>query len=63
VHTHRTALTRYVGANGTRFPYRRFGQNAGQNVGNTGGVPLVFNMPFTGTMDHWDLTVTDGIAL
>jgi len=23
-------------------------------------VPLVFNMHFTGTMDHWDPLVTDG---
>jgi hypothetical protein len=27
-----------------------------------GGVPLVFNMHFTGTMDHWDPLVTDGLA-
>src|SRR5258706_354058 len=26
------------------------------------GVPLVFNQHFTGTMDHWDPSVTDGIA-
>jgi hypothetical protein len=25
-------------------------------------VPLVFNMHFTGTMDHWDPAVTDGFA-
>jgi pimeloyl-ACP methyl ester carboxylesterase len=25
-------------------------------------VPLVFNMHFTGTMDHWDPLVTDGLA-
>ena len=30
--------------------------------GKTGGVPLVFNMHFTGTMDHWDPAVTDGFA-
>ena len=39
---------------GVRFAYRRFGK--------TGGVPLVFNIHFTGTMDHWDPAVTDGIA-
>ena len=52
--THQTAPTRYVSANGIRFAYRRFGK--------TGGVPLVFNMHFTGTMDHWDPKVTDGFA-
>ena len=52
--THQTAPTQYVEANGVRFAYRRFGK--------TGGVPLVFNIHFTGTMDHWDPAVTDGIA-
>jgi pimeloyl-ACP methyl ester carboxylesterase len=52
--THQTAPTRYVDANGTRFAYRRFGKE--------GGVPLVFNMHFMGTMDHWDPAVTDGFA-
>ena len=41
VHTHRTAPTQYVEANGIRFAYRRFGQNGGQNVDRTGSVPLV----------------------
>src|SRR5712664_749152 len=54
VHTHQTAPTRFVEANGTRFAYRRFGKTA--------GVPLVFNQHFTGTMDHWDPAVTDGFA-
>ena len=53
-HTHQTAPTQYVEARGIRFAYRRFGKS--------GSVPLVFNMHFTGTMDHWDPTVTDGIA-
>jgi pimeloyl-ACP methyl ester carboxylesterase len=53
-YTHQTAPTQYVEAQGIRFAYRRFGK--------TGGVPLVFNMHFTGTMDHWDPAVTDGIA-
>ena len=53
-HTHQTAPTQYVEANGIRFAYRRFGK--------TGGVPLVFNIHFTGTMDHWDPAVTDGFA-
>jgi len=53
-HTHQTAPTQFVEANGIRFAYRRFG--------NTAGVPLVFNQHFTGTMDHWDPAVTDGFA-
>jgi pimeloyl-ACP methyl ester carboxylesterase len=53
-HTHQTAPTQFVEANGVRFAYRRFGK--------AGGVPLVFNQHFTGTMDHWDPAVTDGFA-
>jgi pimeloyl-ACP methyl ester carboxylesterase len=53
-HTHQTAPTQFVDAADIRFAYRRFGKS--------GGVPLVFNMHFTGTMDHWDPAVTDGLA-
>jgi pimeloyl-ACP methyl ester carboxylesterase len=53
-HTHQTAPTQFIEANGIRFAYRRFGKK--------GGVPLVFNMHFMGTMDHWDPAVTDGFA-
>ena len=53
-HNHQTAPTQFVEAAGVRFAYRRFGK--------PGGVPLVFNMHFTGTMDHWDPLVTDGLA-
>jgi pimeloyl-ACP methyl ester carboxylesterase len=53
-HTHQTAPTQFVEANGFRFAYRRFGK--------PDGVPLVFNQHFTGTMDHWDPAVTDGLA-
>jgi pimeloyl-ACP methyl ester carboxylesterase len=53
-HTHQTAPTQFVEADGIRFAYRRFGKS--------GGVPLVFNQHFTGTMDHWDPAVTDGLA-
>src|SRR5258708_26286187 len=52
-HSHQTAPTQFVDAAGIRFAYRRFGK--------AGGVPLVFNMHFTGTMDHWDPAVTDGL--
>src|SRR5580698_9688950 len=53
-HTHQTAPTQFVEANGIRFSYRRFGK--------AGGVPLVFNQHFRGTMDYWDPAVTDGLA-
>jgi pimeloyl-ACP methyl ester carboxylesterase len=53
-HTHQTAPTQFVEAKGIRFAYRRFGK--------AGGVPLVFNMHYLGTMDYWDPTVTDGLA-
>src|SRR5260221_627900 len=52
-HTHQTAPTQFVEANGIRFAYRRFG---------LGGVPLVFNQHYIGTMDYWDPAVTDGLA-
>jgi pimeloyl-ACP methyl ester carboxylesterase len=54
IHSHQTAPTQFVEANGIRFAYRRFGK--------PGGVPLVLNMHFTGTMDHWDPLVTNGFA-
>src|SRR5471030_1117239 len=53
-HTHQTAPTQFVDANGIRFAYRRFGK--------AGGVPLVLNINFTGTMDHRDPAVTNGLA-
>ena len=53
-HTHQTVPTQFVEAGGVRFAYRRFGK--------AGGVPLLFNQHFTGTMDHWDPAVTDGLA-
>ena len=54
IHTHQTAPTRFVEANGIRFAYRRFGKAR--------GVPLVFNQHYIGTMDYWDPAVTDGLA-
>src|ERR1700737_1450668 len=54
IHTHQTAPTQFVEANGIRFAYRRFGKAC--------DVPLVFNTHFMGTMDHWDPAVTDGFA-
>src|ERR1700730_9813893 len=54
IHTHQTAPTQFVEANGIRFAYRRFGK--------AGGVPIVFNQHYIGTMDYWHPTVTDGLA-
>ncbi|MBV9748166.1 MAG: alpha/beta hydrolase [Acetobacteraceae bacterium] len=54
MHTHNTAPTQFVEAYGIRFAYRRFGK--------AGGVPIVLNQHFPGTMDHWDPAVTDGLA-
>jgi pimeloyl-ACP methyl ester carboxylesterase len=53
-HSHQTAPTQFVDTADVRFAYRRFGK--------PGGAPLVFNIHFTGTMDHWDPAVTDGFA-
>src|SRR5258705_10745583 len=53
-HTHQTAPTQFAEANGIRFAYRRFGK--------AGGVPIVLNQHYTGTMDYWDPAVTDGMA-
>src|SRR5271154_5976359 len=54
IHTHQTAPTQFVEANSIRFAYRRFGK--------AGGVPIVFNQHYLGTMDYWDPAVTDGLA-
>src|SRR5258708_483393 len=54
IHPHQTAPTQFVEANGIRFAYRR--------LGKAGGVPIVFNQHYIGTMDYWDPTVTDGLA-
>ena len=54
IYAHQTAPTQFVETNGIRFAYRRFGK--------AGGVPLVFNMHYIGTMDYWDPAVTDGLA-
>src|ERR1700730_12057711 len=54
IHTHQTAPTQLVEANGIRFAYRRFGKASGG--------PIVLNQHYTGTMDYWDPAVTDGLA-
>jgi pimeloyl-ACP methyl ester carboxylesterase len=54
LYSHQAAPTQFAEANGIRFAYRRFGK--------TGGMPIVFNQHYIGTMDYWDPTVTDGLA-
>src|ERR1700743_1705285 len=51
---HQTAPTQFVEAAGIRFAYRRFGKKT--------GLPIVMNMHFRGTLDHWDPAITDGLA-
>jgi hypothetical protein len=51
-HTHLSAPTQFVEANGIRFAYRRFGIEQ--------GVPLLPMQHFPGTMDYWDPKITDG---
>ena len=53
-HTHVTAPTRFAEANGTRYAYRRFGEET--------GVPLLFMQHFRGGLDHWDPAITDGFG-
>src|SRR5258705_2262118 len=54
INPHQTSPTQFVEANGIRFAYRRFGK--------AGGMALVFNQHYLGTMDYWDPKVTDGLA-
>jgi hypothetical protein len=46
IHTHQTAPTQFVEANGIRFAYRRFGK--------PGTIPLLFLEYFNSNMDGWD---------
>ena len=53
-YTSLTVPTQFVEADGIRFAYRRWGKS--------GGFPLVFLNYFTGNLDDWDPSVTDGFA-
>jgi pimeloyl-ACP methyl ester carboxylesterase len=53
-HSHQTAPTQFIEADGIRFAYRRFG------AGN--GVPLVFFQHFMGNLDDHDPALTDAFA-
>src|SRR5271154_4984404 len=54
IHTHETAPTQFVEANGIRFAYRRFGK--------PGTIPLLFLEYFNSNMDGWDPDVTNSLA-
>lgn len=53
-HTHNTAPTRFVEADGIRFAYRRFG--------NPTGTPIVLLQHFMGNLDNYDPAVTNALA-
>ncbi len=55
MHTHNTAPTQFVEANGIRFAYRRFG--------NPTGTPIVFLQHFMGNLDNYDPAITDALAV
>jgi pimeloyl-ACP methyl ester carboxylesterase len=54
MHTHETAPTQFLEADGIRFAYRRFGK--------PGTIPLLFLGYFNSNMDGWDPDVTNGLA-
>lgn len=53
-HSHETAPTQFVEADGIRFAYRRFGTGS--------GAPLVFFQHFMGNLDDHDPALTDAFA-
>jgi pimeloyl-ACP methyl ester carboxylesterase len=54
IHTHQTAPTQFVEANGIRFAYRRFGK--------PGTIPLLLLGYFNSNMNGWDPDVTNSLA-
>ena len=51
----KTAPTRFVGANGTRFAYRRYGEPT--------GTPIVLLQHFMGNLDSYDPAITDSLSM
>jgi pimeloyl-ACP methyl ester carboxylesterase len=49
-----TATTQFLQADSETYAYRRFGSGS--------GIPLLFLQHFSGTLDNWDLAVTDALA-
>jgi pimeloyl-ACP methyl ester carboxylesterase len=54
IHTHETAPTQFIEADGIRFAYRRFGK--------PGTIPLLLLGYFNSNMDGWDPDVTNSLA-
>jgi hypothetical protein len=54
-----SAPTTFVNSGGVRFAYRRAGRSNGFPL----LLPLLLPQHFTGTMDSWDPSVGDGLAL
>ena len=54
IHTHETAPTQFVEADGIRFAYRRFGKPS--------TIPLLFLGYYNSNMDGWDPDVTNSLA-
>jgi pimeloyl-ACP methyl ester carboxylesterase len=54
IHTHETAPTQFVEADGIRFAYRRFGK--------PGTIPLLLLGYYNSNMDGWDPDVTNNLA-
>jgi pimeloyl-ACP methyl ester carboxylesterase len=52
--TFKNAVTKSVGVNGTEFVYRE--------IGEKGGIPVVFLHHLTAVLDDWDPRVADGLA-
>ena len=54
--THSTVVTRFVEIDGDRLAYRRWGNTDASQP------PLLLLQHFRGGMDHWDPSMTDGLA-
>ncbi|KAK9427083.1 Alpha/Beta hydrolase protein [Lipomyces doorenjongii] len=52
--TYETAKDQYIQAKGVKYAYRYFGAS--------NGIPLVLNIHFRGTVDHWDPNLINPIA-
>jgi pimeloyl-ACP methyl ester carboxylesterase len=52
--THETTPTRFIGVNGVKHAYRRWGK--------LGSTPLLLIAHLRAGMDHWDPMMTDGLA-
>lgn len=52
--TYETAKTQFIDVKDVKFAYRHFGAAS--------GIPLMFNIHFRGTMDHWDPALINPIA-